>query len=91
MKPLQELPPTRNMNSLKRIKVMFAYYAKWIPEFSDKIQSIVKVDKFPLGEKVLKAFNTLKSELCKDTLWAIVENLPLQLDWCFRLYYISYT
>ena len=32
MKPLQELPLLKNMNSLKRIRVMFAYYAKWIPE-----------------------------------------------------------
>ena len=32
MKPLQELPLLKNMNNLKRIRVMFAYYAKWIPE-----------------------------------------------------------
>ena len=80
IKPLQELPPPKNMNSLKRIRGMFAYYAKWIPEFSDKIKPLVKAEKFPLGEKALKAFNTLKSEQCKVTLWAIVENLPLQLD-----------
>lgn len=80
MKPLQELPPPKNMNSLKRIRGMFAYYAKWIPEFSEKIQPLVKVDRFPLEEKALKAFNTLKSELCRVILWAIDENLPLQLD-----------
>ncbi len=56
---------------------MFAYYGKWTPEFSDKIQPLVKVDKFPFGEKAL---NTLKSEVCKVTLWAIVENLPPKLD-----------
>lgn len=80
MKPFQELPPPKNMNSLKRIRRMFAYYAKWIPEFSEKIQPLVKVDRFPLEEKALKAFNTLKSELCRVILWAIDENLPLQLD-----------
>ena len=80
MKPLQELPPPKNMNSLKRIRGNVAYYAKWIPEFSDKIQPWVKADKFPMGEKALKAFNMLKSELCKATLWAIVENLPFHLD-----------
>lgn len=68
------------MNNLKRIRGMFAYYAKWIPEFSEKIQPLVKADRFPLEEKALKAFNTLKSELCRATLWAIDENLTLQLD-----------
>ena len=32
MKPLQKLPLLKNMNSLKRIRVMIAYYAKWISE-----------------------------------------------------------
>ena len=89
MKSLQELPPPRNMNSLKRIREMFAYYTKWIPEFSDKLQPLVKADKFPLKEKALYAFNTLKSELCKATLWTIVENLPLQLDCDASDYVIS--
>ena len=79
MKPLQELTPPKNMNSLKRNRGMFAYYAEWIPEFSDKIQPLVKADRFSLGKKALKAFNMLKSELCKATLWSIVKNLPPQL------------
>ena len=80
MKPLQELPPPKDMSSLKRIRGMFAYYAKWIPDFSDKILPLVKANKFPLGEKALKAFNMQKYGLCKATLWAIVGNLLLQLD-----------
>ena len=80
MKPLQELPLPTNMNILKRVRGMFAYYAKWIPEFSDKIQPLVTADRFPLGEKAQQAFNTLKSELCEATLWTIDENLPLQLE-----------
>ena len=80
MKSLQELPQPKNMKRFKRIRGMFAYYAKWIPEFSNKIQPIVKADKFPSGKKTLKPFNTLKSEQCKVTLWAIDENLTLQLD-----------
>ena len=50
MKPLQELPPTKNMNNRKRIRGMIAYYGKWIPEFSDKIQPLVKADNPHWGE-----------------------------------------
>ena len=89
MKPLQELPPSKNMPCQKRINGMFTYYGKWTPEFSDKIRPLVKADKYPLEEKALKAFNTLKSKLCKATLWAIVGNLPLQLDCDASAYAIS--
>lgn len=40
----------------------------------------MKAARFPLEEKALKAFNTLKLELCRATLWDIDKNLPLQLD-----------
>ena len=38
---LQDYPPPTNVGSLRRVVDMFAYYAKWIPNFSDKIQPLV--------------------------------------------------
>lgn len=48
MKPLQELPPPKNMNRLKRIRGMFAYYAKWIPEFSEKNTTLSESRSVPI-------------------------------------------
>ena len=38
LQPLQEIPIPTTIESLRRALGMFAYYAKWIPNFSDKIQ-----------------------------------------------------
>ena len=40
LRPLQELPPPTNVRSQRRVLGLFAYYAKWISNFSEKIQSI---------------------------------------------------
>ena len=47
LRPLWSLPPPCNFKSLKRVLGLFAYYAKWIPEFSDKIQRLKRVTSFP--------------------------------------------
>ena len=41
---------------------MFVYYAKWIPQFSDRIQPLMSVKIFPLGTVPLTAYNLLKLE-----------------------------
>lgn len=76
MKPLQEMHPTKNMGILNRVQGMFASYAKWIPEFLDKIHPLVKVNQFTLNKEALHAFESLKSQLCRTT----EENLPFEVD-----------
>ena len=51
LRPLKEFPPPENPQSLKRVLGMFAYYAKWIPNFSDKMQPLSQATKFPLDER----------------------------------------
>ena len=80
MKPLQNLPPPHNKESLERIRGMFAYYAKWIPDFSDKIQPLVKTTVFPISNEAEEAFRALKEDLCKASLWAIDEELPFLVE-----------
>ena len=53
---------------------MFPYYVKWIPNFSDKIQSLVNATSFPLDESALSAFDLLKKELERATLQSIDES-----------------
>ena len=76
LRPLKEFPPPENPRSLKRVLGMFAYYAKWIPNFSDKMQPLAQAIKFPLDEKALNAFTILKKELEEAALHSIDESLP---------------
>ena len=58
--PLQELPPPTNVRSQRRVLGLFAYYAKWISNFSEEIQSLLKATTFPLNSEAINAFNMLK-------------------------------
>lgn len=68
LKPLRDFPPPTNMTSLRRALGMFAYYAKWISNFSDKVQPLNETKTFPLTDLALKAFESLKNELSTVTL-----------------------
>ena len=60
LRPLQELPPPNNRRSLKRILGLFAYYAKWVQRFSDKVKHLRQIKNFPLDEASLNEFYSLK-------------------------------
>lgn len=57
--PLQELLPLKHSGFLRTLG-MFAYYAKWIQDFSDKIQPLAAAKKFSLDDKALDASNLLR-------------------------------
>ena len=80
LRPLQKLPPPSDVDSLRRIMGMFAYYSKWIQDFSDKIRPLASADKFPLDNNALDAFNLLKRELEEATLHTIDESLPFEVE-----------
>ena len=80
LRPLQEFPPPENAQTLQRVVGMFAYYAKWIPHFSDKIKPLQKATTFPLDPNALAAFNTLKKELENAALQHIDESLPFVVE-----------
>ena len=78
--PLQEYPPPSNPASLSRALGMFAYYAKWIPQFSDKIKPFAECVSFPLSKSALASFCSLKEEHSKVTLSAINEDVPFVVE-----------
>jgi hypothetical protein len=80
LRPLQDFPPPESIRSLRRVIGMFAYYAKWIPNFSDKIRPLTQATTFPLDKAALSAFNTLKKELEGATLHSIDETLPFVVE-----------
>ena len=50
LRPLQELNPPTNVRSQHRVLGLFAYYAKWLSNFLEKIQSFLKATTFPLNK-----------------------------------------
>ena len=61
VKPLLELPAPNTGKELQRLVGMFAYYAQWVPCFSEKIQPFIATKEFPLREEALQALKKLTS------------------------------
>ena len=78
--PFQKVPLPENLRSLKRVLGMFAYYAKWIPSFADKIRPLADSKHFPQGTDATNAFKMLKEELAKAALQAVDESLPFVVE-----------
>ena len=75
LKPLLELPAPHNAKSLKRVLGMFAYYAKWIANFSNRIERLKNATSFPLNVEAVRDFEKIKEDIAKASLAAIDENL----------------
>ena len=59
---------------------MFAYYAKWVSHFSDKVKPLNSVTKFPLNEHEIKSFETLKHNLINATVQASDKNISFTME-----------
>ena len=79
-RPLQELPPPTNVRSHRRALGPFAYYAKWIPNFSEKIQPLSKALTYPLCKEAIDSFNTLKDDMEHAALCPIDEGVPFVVE-----------
>jgi hypothetical protein len=80
LKPLLELPPPSSGKSLQRALGLFAYYSKWIPNFSDRIGRLKMAKEFPLLEKEISDFEGLKEAIATAALQAIDESLPFTVE-----------
>ena len=81
VKPVLNMPVPRNSKELQRLVGLFAYYAQWIPRFSDKIRPLVAA-RFPLDDNAVGAIKVLKDDLSSAALGAIDETLPFVLNRC---------
>ena len=81
LRPLKALPMPTNVQSLRITLGLFAYYAKWIPEFSSKIQSLMNAKEFPLSTQAENAFNAVKKELELGSLNPIDEAMPFVVEY----------
>ena len=77
---LKNLPPPITPKSLQRALGLFAYYAKWVPDFSDRIQILKAVKTFPMSNEAISDFESLKESIAKATLQAIDDTKPFVVE-----------
>ena len=74
------LPAPCDMKAQQRIVGMFSYYSQWFSRFSDKIHPLVVNKTFPLSEKVLCSYESMKAELIQASLFSIDRDIPLVIE-----------
>ena len=80
LEPLLNLPPPSSKKSLQRALGLFAYYSKWIPQFSDCIGRLKNPSGFPLNQSELKDFESLKQKIASAALKTIDESKPFTVE-----------
>ena len=80
LKSLLEMQPPANMKDIHRVRGLFTYYAKWIPNFSAMIKPLSEATFFPLASTWIEALYHLKRELGSVTLMAIDEGRPFVVE-----------
>ena len=59
---------------------MFAYYARWIEDFSNKMAPLIAADSFPLSEEVVERFEMLRNCLLSACLHCISDDQPFTVE-----------
>ena len=80
LQPLRDIPPPENLKLQKKIVGLFAYYSKWIPNFSEKIKPLSSNTTFPLPQLALEAFKALKQEIEHSVVAGIDESKPFVIE-----------
>jgi len=74
LKPLHDLPAPINRRELQHVVGMFAYYAKCLPNLSEKTRPLMLATLFAQSDDVATTFKRLKKGLSKVCLGSIDEN-----------------
>ena len=80
VKTLLAFPAPTSNKEQQRIAGLFAYYAQWIPQYSDKIKRLIQSCAFPFVDEAMRSFKLLKSELAEVSLGIIDENIPFVVE-----------
>ena len=81
LRPLQELPEPRDKKSLQRLIGLFAYYARWVPSYSEKIRPLVSsVSSFPLSPECRAAIKQLKTDISRAVVAVIRDDVPFTVE-----------
>jgi len=77
---LEEFSPFKHRKSLCQVVGMFAYYAKWIERFADKVRPLATATESPITVNASRAFESLKTELGHDALNSVDETVPFVVE-----------
>ena len=80
LRPLVNLPAPHNAASQRRVVGMFAYYSKWIRDFSTKIRPLSHNTIFPMPEEVVEVFKMLKEDIKGAAVSAIDPDTPFVVE-----------
>ena len=83
LKPLMNLQLPTCKSALQRLVGMFAYYARWIPQFSERnwpLNLAITCNDLPLSKESAEAFESLKETLLNCRLSYIGDDGPFQVD-----------
>jgi len=61
--PLMQMTTPKDASSLKRLLGLFSYYAKWIRNYSEKLQPLLNVTQFPLTPEAMNTIELFKNEI----------------------------
>ena len=77
---LQDVQMPTTKKELQRIMGLFAYYAKWIPNYSATIRPLVQTVKLPLDDEAQTALIALKNQLAQASLHLMDESIPFTVE-----------
>ena len=80
LRPLMEYPAPQSVKALQRCIGLFAYYSKWVSNYSDKIRPLIDCTSFPLSSEQMEAFHGIKKDIADSVVKVIDTDLPLQLE-----------
>ena len=81
LRPLLEMPLPTDAKSLSRLTGLFAYYARWIPRFSEKLGRITSSSSsFPLDRSAQDAIEVMKEDISKAVMVRIDEREPFVVE-----------
>ena len=80
LRPLLEFPVPQTSKALRRCVGLFAYYAKWVPNYSKKIRPLVESATFPLSSEAIEAFSVIKEDIARSVIKVVDTEVPFVLE-----------
>ena len=77
--PIRNIQLPKNGKALQRITGLFAYYSRWIPQYSERIRPLINA-RIPLNSAAIAAIDDLKNCVIRATKTCIDEKLPFTIE-----------
>lgn len=75
-----EMSPPTSKSNLQKVLGLFSYYAKWIADYSAKIQPLLQIESYPLSSAQLQTFEAIRMEICRASMAPIDESIAFEVE-----------